>query len=185
MTSQRKVEANRNNARASTGPRSKEGKQRSARNAFRHGLAATIWADPETASAAAALAREIAGPNASEEVLAAAKFIAGAHLDVLRVRQTKRDLIAPGFTSLAYWPRNAPTSNLPNRKMMELVHGPPSPEKLAFVIADLSDDLHSWIGMNDEPYPNVNSRFVISIWPCESQSTVLATLGTNAPDRRD
>jgi hypothetical protein len=40
MSSQRQIEANRRNARMSTGPRTEEGKRRSRRNAFRHGLTA-------------------------------------------------------------------------------------------------------------------------------------------------
>ena len=38
MTSARKLEANRRNARASTGPRTAAGKARAAQNARRHGL---------------------------------------------------------------------------------------------------------------------------------------------------
>jgi hypothetical protein len=141
MTSQRKIEANRKNARASTGPKSKEGKQRSGGNARRHGLAVPIWADPETAAEAAKLAREIAGSNSGDELLAAAFGIAEAQIDIVRVRQTKRELITPGLTYSAYSPRKGPGARRPGRKAMELMQGPPTPEKLAFVVADLSDEL--------------------------------------------
>jgi len=51
MTSLRQLEANRENARRGTGPRTEEGKQVSRRNALRHGLTAEtvieILEDPE------------------------------------------------------------------------------------------------------------------------------------------
>ncbi len=51
MTSLRQLEANRQNARSSTGPRTDEGKRQSRRNALRHGLTAEtvieVLEDPE------------------------------------------------------------------------------------------------------------------------------------------
>jgi hypothetical protein len=50
MTSSRQFEANRRNAQQSTGPKTEEGKRRSRRNAFRHGLTAeTVIASLEDA----------------------------------------------------------------------------------------------------------------------------------------
>ena len=46
MTSIKQIEANRRNAENSTGPRSKAGKQRSSRNAVRHGLTAETVIEP-------------------------------------------------------------------------------------------------------------------------------------------
>jgi hypothetical protein len=51
MTTEKQREANRRNALKSTGPRSEEGKARSAQNACKHGLCAddsALWNDPET-----------------------------------------------------------------------------------------------------------------------------------------
>src|SRR5579871_2925892 len=45
MTSSRQIEANRRNARLSTGPTTEEGKKRSRRNALRHGLTAETVID--------------------------------------------------------------------------------------------------------------------------------------------
>lgn len=72
--------------------------------------------------------------------MAAALVVAEAQIDLARVRQTKRDLIAPAFLWSGYSPRK-PHARLPSRKDMELMQGRPTAEKLAFVIADASEDL--------------------------------------------
>jgi hypothetical protein len=46
MTSLRQIEANRRNARKSTGPRTEAGKERARRNAIRHGLTAETAIEP-------------------------------------------------------------------------------------------------------------------------------------------
>jgi hypothetical protein len=93
MMSDRRRSANQANAKASTGPKSKAGKSRSSKNAVRHGLNIPIWSDPALAPEAEALARRIAGPDASEERLDLARRVAGAHFDVTRARARRKDLI--------------------------------------------------------------------------------------------
>jgi hypothetical protein len=68
VTSARKVAANRRNAKASTGPRSPQGKARSAQNAHKHGLTLPVGANPQAARAIESLTHAIAG--AAPRVLA-------------------------------------------------------------------------------------------------------------------
>ncbi len=92
MTSARKIEANRRNARASTGPRTATGKARAAQNARRHGLNLPARYDPSRAGEIGALARAIAGADAGAERLELASRIAAAQIDVERARQARLDL---------------------------------------------------------------------------------------------
>lgn len=95
MISPQKLRANRENALRSTGPRTFEGKARSARNARRHGLAVSASSDHSLTAEMEALVREIVGPAGNDEIIAAARRIAEAQADLRRVRQVACDLIAP------------------------------------------------------------------------------------------
>src|SRR5271169_148371 len=61
MTSERKIAANRKNARKSTGPRSNAGRAASRHNARRHGLATGIGSDPALRDDIEILAKLLAG----------------------------------------------------------------------------------------------------------------------------
>ena len=65
MNTSARANANRRNAKKSTGPRTGAGKSRVATNAFRHGLAVPIAALPELETRVTVLARRIAGENPS------------------------------------------------------------------------------------------------------------------------
>ena len=101
MTSAARQEANRANALASTGPRTSAGKAISARNARRHGLNLPALRDPALAEEIAALAREIAGPDASAQRFEFACRVAAAQLDLLRVRRARHELFSGNPTATA------------------------------------------------------------------------------------
>ena len=68
MTSERKIRANRANARASTGPKTAQGRSHAARNALRHTLSLPVYSDPVLSAEVEALTREIVGTDANPEI---------------------------------------------------------------------------------------------------------------------
>jgi hypothetical protein len=156
MTSQRRVEANRKNARASTGSRTAGGKGRSARNASKHGLSVSVLSDPHLSGAVEALAQDIAGPDAGPEVIELSRQVAEAQIDLIRVRRARHHLLANAMSDPDYlrqdWGRD-------QRKAAELMLKlddaslsiPPEvesvlwirefPAKLALIISDVSRQL--------------------------------------------
>jgi hypothetical protein len=93
VTSERRRAANRANARASTGPKTSDGKARSAQNARRHGLNLSALGDPSHSGAIDALARVIAGAEAGARRLRLAYRIAAAQIDLVRARRARHDLL--------------------------------------------------------------------------------------------
>jgi hypothetical protein len=98
VTSERKIQANRANASSSTGPRTRDGRARSATNSLRHGLSLPIQVSPLLYEEAHALARRIAGPRASANVKMLALRVAEAEVDLRRAR-TRRQLFLSGWLS--------------------------------------------------------------------------------------
>lgn len=93
MISARKLRANRANSRRSTGPKTSAGRATAARNSRRHGLAIPIPSDPALSAEVDAMAQMIAG-NDSPELIEAARRIAEAEVDVIRVRRARRELLS-------------------------------------------------------------------------------------------
>jgi hypothetical protein len=92
MASERQIEANRRNARSSTGPRSASGKSRSSNNAFRHGLSRPLFG-AEFTRELETLARQIVGETTGELAMELSRAAAEAELDLARIRQVKIGLI--------------------------------------------------------------------------------------------
>jgi hypothetical protein len=105
MTGALKVGSNRANARSSTGPKTAEGRTRSAKNALRHGLSLSVLGDPILSAEIEALASEIAGKGASPEIQMLARRIAQAQIDLRRVRYVRHELLAHALTNLDYGSR--------------------------------------------------------------------------------
>jgi hypothetical protein len=101
LTNDRKTKANRANARASAGPNTVHGRARSAGNAFRHGLSLPIQSDQALGEQAQALARQIAGPNASTQIQTLACRVADAEIDLRRVRLARHQLLSQALSNLA------------------------------------------------------------------------------------
>ena len=102
MVSQRKSQANRANARASTGPKTAKGKARASQNACRHGLSLPVVNDPVLCAEVEELARKAAGENASPEMLQPAFKFAEAQVDIDRVRRVRRDLLTHELSDRKY-----------------------------------------------------------------------------------
>jgi hypothetical protein len=102
LTSDRTIKANRANARASTGPRTAQGRARAARNAIRHGLSLPVCSNPALSEEVETLAREIAGSGANAETQELARIVAEAQIDVRRVRHARHQLISRALADADY-----------------------------------------------------------------------------------
>lgn len=85
MSSQRQVTASRKNAQRSSGPRTREGKARSKRNSWRHGLAVQLASNSPVDPEVVALAAVLAGPSPEPVRWHFAVIAAAAELELRRV----------------------------------------------------------------------------------------------------
>jgi hypothetical protein len=102
LTSDRKIKANRANARSSTGPQTAQGRTRAARNALRHGLSLPVCSDPALCEEVEVLAREIAGTGANAEIQELARRVAEAQVDLRRVRYARHQLLSHALSDPYY-----------------------------------------------------------------------------------
>ncbi len=163
MTSARKIKANRANAKVSTGPRTKQGKSRTAKNALWHGLSLSMLADPTRVTEVENMAREIAGQNATSEIFELARRIAEAQIDLQRVRQAQLNLLTRYLNDPEYRPgkfftaskklikaiagllrKQGPVALLPpelDLAATDILHKPEGSEKFAIILSDCMKQL--------------------------------------------
>jgi hypothetical protein len=89
MTSTKKIAANRNNARKSTGPRTAQGKSRTSRNALRHGFAIVPRPNGPASAQIESMAKAICGEGATPFQYEQALTIAESEMMLLRVRAAR------------------------------------------------------------------------------------------------
>jgi hypothetical protein len=150
VTSIRKINANRANARASTGPKTEQGRAHSARNSLRHALSLPVDSDPALSEEVEALGREIAGPGASAEIQQLARCVAEAQIDLRRVRSARHQLLTDALSEPYYESRasrrekvsflkkllqlNAP--NISPANLEAYLSTPDGPQKLATILSE-------------------------------------------------
>src|SRR5262245_38643424 len=89
MISAKRVEANRANAKKSTGPRTVRGKSRVSRNALRHGLRAMLSPDPAVSAEVTRMAKAICGKSTNAALYEAALRVAEYDLLIRRIRAAR------------------------------------------------------------------------------------------------
>jgi hypothetical protein len=157
VTSERKIRANRANARASTGPKTTRGRSHAARNALRHALSLPVYSDPALSAEVEALTRKIAGTDVNAEQQQCARRIAEAQIDLGRVRQARHQLFSqalndPDYESEGLLRKKAALAirilrcsdlgaPMPDNVMEFLNSKPEGPEKFATIIADKTRQL--------------------------------------------
>jgi hypothetical protein len=99
MTTERKARSNRLNSRLSTGPRTPQGRAKSAGNAQRHRLSARL--SPVALAEAQMLAGQIAGAGAPRELHDLARSIAHADLELQRIRKARSQHLSRALAMFA------------------------------------------------------------------------------------
>lgn len=93
MSSDRKIESNRNNAKKSTGPKTTRGKSRASRNAWQHGWAVIKRSDPSLSADVERMATAICHQDASPALYEQAIIIAECQILLIKLRAACAALI--------------------------------------------------------------------------------------------
>jgi hypothetical protein len=170
-------EANRRNAKSSTGPRTCAGKARASRGALKHGLNLPIIAAPETTAAIEKLARIILGKHSDPALLYLARAIAEAQLDLNRVRRVRHALLSHAFDDPDYdssqnlKKKAAMASLLIERGYSRHTRGP------------MSGLVNIWLNKIEEK-PNAPQRFAIALVDTANKLSTVDRYERSALSRR-
>jgi hypothetical protein len=93
MASDKQIQANRRNARRSTGPRTAAGKSIASRNAFRHGLSVSQAKDETTLAEILELADQVAGEDADQARFDAAIEYATAYFEIGLIQNVRNQML--------------------------------------------------------------------------------------------
>ena len=120
MTTARQREANRRNAKRSTGPRTATGKAIARHNARFHGLAASSSLEPSVNEEIEDLTRAIAGEGATPEYIYLARRVAEAEIYLRRVWRAQLKPLHVKTVTKIYRKSTAPTRKLFDRALKKL-----------------------------------------------------------------
>jgi hypothetical protein len=144
LTSDRKIRANRANARASTGPKTADGRARAARNALRHALSLPVCSNPALSEEVETLVREIAGAAANAETQDLARQVAEAQIDLRRVRYARHKLLSDALADPHYGMNMAVARrtlhlrwtepDFPVENLLAFLNTPQGPHKFATIL---------------------------------------------------
>lgn len=154
MTSPRQQQANRQNARKSTGPKTESGKQRAARNALRHGLSVASLSDACWQPEVLAFARSLVPEDTSSVLKECALDFASAQIDVLRVKLVRAALLKTALADEHFMPARqrrileqvmAAREDLPRgsyeRLVASLSRRPEGDDRLALILSEMGRKL--------------------------------------------
>jgi hypothetical protein len=98
MTSQRKIQMNRSNAKKSSGPRTTEGKRKASGNSRKHGFTGMAWRQHAGSAEVESFAQALCADQQDPALLVQARIIAETHLLRRAIRQRKLALIGRQMT---------------------------------------------------------------------------------------